>query len=163
MSAYKSAFLFRPTPVECQALDALKAVREQAGRHHSPGDIYAASVADKRLEAFKRLFHVKERRADHCCLARLLGKRRCPDRHPYAHGNSCNAYNILPAADHLSEWVTDTHSTYIVSQPYDWSWETMAATVDCARLYRFHVRLFSDLSWHFPGRTILALYAPEGE
>jgi hypothetical protein len=147
-------FLFQPSAAAREAYGALVAVQQQIPAQDDVERVYAAVVARQRYEAFVRRYQVRPRRDTHVCLYRLLGASRCPDTYE----EPCDSPHLLPGVDHMSEWLRGKTTYCLVSQPYNWDWRTMCATVDLGRRHGFEVQVSARASWHFPGWTTLVLY-----
>ena len=113
-----------------------------------------ATQTIQRLQRFQGTHGVTQRRVAHVCLARLFQKV-CPNGD--ADEPDCRA-SMLPGAAHCSEWVKEKKTWGIVSQPREWSWDMMVATVDFCRAHDLTVSMSALDSWHSPGTTILILY-----
>ena len=116
---------------------------------------FAESVQEARRKNFTRIYEVTPPKDSHVCFHRLLGEK-CPDE-------KCFSPQIIPHADHCSEWQKDGKTQMIVCQPYYLSFDDIKTTVEFCKEYGLEAMIEAKSSWHFPGTTINVQYKRPSE
>lgn len=99
----------------------------------------------------------------HPCLGRLVGKTCWVYRDSrYRKTNVKEVDCEPPKSDHASLWNKDGKTAAFVMQPYEYSGESIDWILAFCRKYRLELRISTDQSWHFPGRTTLFVIARRG-
>jgi hypothetical protein len=68
-----------------------------------------------------------------------------------------------PGSDHSTLWLRGGRPEVFVTQPYNWGDDTAQAAVAFAREHGLRFTIRPDLSWHYPGHTMLVLWRRAAE
>ncbi len=112
--------------------------------------VFAEATYDARQKIFEKNYGVQSAEDHHVCTYRLLGKA-CP-------GENCDSPQIIPCADHLSEWKKDGKTFVIVSQPYGLGYQGLKETLAFCEKYGLEASVNARPSWHKPGSVISLEY-----
>ena len=108
---------------------------------------FAEVVQEARKNNFIKMQNVTPSNHSHVCIYRLLGKK-CP-------GHSTQ---IIPCADHCSEWQKDGQTVIIISQPYSLGYQDIKDTIMFCEEYGLEATVEARSSWHFPSTTVCVEY-----
>jgi hypothetical protein len=132
-----------------RAVEALEALLEELGQD-AARRAYAEVIWKAKLKLYQRSRGVELAEDVHTCLHELKG-HLCPIA-------GCHSPEIIPGQSHTSQWAKDGRPHVIVSQPYDFSFETMKETVRFCEAHRLRADVSAELAWHFPGAVVMVEY-----
>ena len=140
-----SQYSENPSEKYKKAVSALRQLLSAEGENIA-SRAFAEATQDARMKDFSEINKVQPPSNTHVCFHRLLGEQ-CPNE-------KCLSPQIIPHADHCSEWQQDGRTKMIVSQPYYLSFDEIKETVAFCEEYGLEAMIEARSSWHFPGTTI---------
>lgn len=107
--------------------------------------------------------HGLKEASGHPCLGRLIGLscwvyRQSRYRRVGIKEIDCEP----PQSDHASLWNKNGRAAAFVMQPYQYSSRSIDWVLAFCKRYKLELRISTDQSWHFPGRTTLFVVAKRG-
>ena len=148
-----SEFVRKPSLLYTQAVAALRKLIRESGEADSPLDLAMRAYAEATTKTVRATYKKSRKLREvggHFCVHRLAGKR-CP-------GMDCRSPGDIPGYDHLSAWRGVSGARVIVSQPYQFSYETMKETVAFCEKHGLRADISANWSWWFPGQTLMVEY-----
>jgi hypothetical protein len=109
--------------------------------------IYSKVIQDQKEKVYAHTYKINHRRGSHVCYHRLAGEE-CPNEY-------CNSPQMIPLADHTSEWTKNGKTERIVLQPYVIGINDLENLISFCHTHGFDLEINSKLSWHKPGSTTL--------
>lgn len=138
-------FMENPSEKYKRAVSALRRLLAEEGEV-AVSRAFAEVAEEARKNNFLKAHKLEAPTNNHVCYHRLMGEP-CP-------GDKCYSPQLIPHADHCSEWEQDGKTKMIISQPYYLAYSELKATIDFCEKHGLEVMIDAKSSWHFPGTTI---------
>jgi len=140
-----SRFNEKPSARYKKAVSALRLLLSEEGEAIT-SRAFAEVTEEARKNEFVKVHKLEAPTDNHVCYHRLMGEP-CPD-------DKCYSPQLIPHADHCSEWEQDGKTKMIISQPYYLTYSQLKATIDFCEKHGLEVMIDARSSWHFPSTTI---------